>query len=126
MLAHEAFQLVRYVIVGGSASLAHLTIGYALGHIAPVGVASAFGAIVGFAISLTGHHYFTFRSQSALGRSARRFVVASVVTASVIGLVAEVSRHLIGGVFWPVAISVAAGPLVSFPLSRFWVFASAR
>ncbi|MGF1543873.1 MAG: GtrA family protein [Parvularculaceae bacterium] len=124
-MTNEFFRLVRYFIVGSLATATHFCIAYALARVVPVGAAAAAGAAVGFFVSLTGHHFFTFRSRAPLFRSAWRFLLAFGITAGATALVAETTEHFVGGSLIPVLASIAAGPFISFPLARFWVFRSA-
>ncbi len=118
-------QLLRYGSVGVIATLTHALVFIFLVElfdIRPVG-AVVIAFLSALALSYFGHHRWTFNSTSPHGVQFIRFLLVALL-----GLGANVSiTYLIVDVlfFWyglALLLTVTAVPLLTFYLSKYWVF----
>lgn len=120
------FQLLRFGIVGVSASIVHFSLVILLvetWQFNPL-VANAIAFLFAFQVSYWGHRYWTFSETTALHRDAfpRLFIVAST------GFMTNEGLYYIFLTFFklPYIISLlfvlAIMPLITFTLSKLWVF----
>ncbi|MGY3857110.1 MULTISPECIES: GtrA family protein [Aeromonas] len=123
MISREEFwRLVRFGFVGGGATLVDLGTSFALFHNWPdisehLVTTLAFG--VAFWFSFFGHRYITFQKQGAAGK----FLLVALFSLAVRNLL--LSGLLFAGLsgLLPVVIATLAVTILTYLLSRVWVFA---
>lgn len=118
----EFWRLVRFGFVGGGATLVDLGSSFALFRLWP-GISEHLVTTVAFAVafwfSFFGHRYITFQKQGA----ASKFLLVALFSLAVRNL-------LLSGLLWggmagllPVVIATLAVTILTYLLSRIWVFA---
>lgn len=124
-LVREVLTASRFFVVGSTATLVHLSVSFfALKLLAtPVAAANFLGFAVALFVSYVGHYYFTFKSEKQHGVSAVRFLatastayVANVVVVSLLAATTLLEPEV------RLAAGIATMPVVSFILSRLWVY----
>lgn len=121
-------QILRFIGVGGLATLAHVLTALAVSALVPVTPqgANLAGFAAGFLVSYTGHARVTFGAPLRSGPQFLRFVVLSLTGLAASSLTVWLVTGVLGLAF-PVAM-VAVGlivPAVTYLAMRFWVFAEA-
>jgi putative flippase GtrA len=118
------WRLVRFAVVGVSATLTHAGASLAALHLLDVAplVANGIGFCCAFLVSLTGHAWFTFRQRLDLGRVLRFTVVAgsSVAFSSLMVFVGENWTSLSPNVYLPAAAVLT--PAFNFICHSLWTF----
>ncbi|WP_090936053.1 GtrA family protein [Azotobacter beijerinckii] len=124
-LHREAFLVGRFAVVGIAATLAHMLIAWILTELMrlPPLLANLMAFLTAFAVSFTGHYYWTFRRVGSLQRAIKRLFLISLSAFFVNTLL--LATLIEGG--WmsdSSAVVLAAGvvPAISFLASRFWGF----
>jgi putative flippase GtrA len=114
-------EAVRFGAVGLTATAVHLAVAFmARGLGAEVFLANVVGFLSALAVSLAGHHHFSFRRQVSFRRGATRFIpIALLAFALNNGLLAAM-LSIFGWRFadLSLAIAILAVPLISFLLAR--------
>jgi putative flippase GtrA len=117
----------RFAAVGIAATLTHVLIVTVLIDgldFRIAGIANGFGALAGSLVSYCGNYFWTFRSSGPHLRSLIRFVAAYGAVSAFNGLIMFAAADMAGVPYLlPLLFSVAATPLLTFLLNRFWVFA---
>lgn len=123
-LRKETFQIMRFGMVGISATLLHLCIALTLNFV--FGVSPQAANLIAFScaliVSFLLHHSFSFRSTRKRAEALPRFFVAagSGYLASAVGLAQLETMSL------PTSISLILSacliPAVSYFVNRYWVF----
>lgn len=125
-LKREAKTAMKFSLVGGSATIAHLSIAAVLSALFPTlseFVINCCGFAVAFQISLFGHRRLTFRTRG----KARRFFLLAVAGFALNNLVLAMllaTTSLSG--FWPIGISTLTVPLITYVGARLWAFREPR
>jgi putative flippase GtrA len=122
-------QILRFVGVGGLATLAHVLTALAADALLPLSAqqANLAGFAAGFATSYAGHARVTFGAPLRSGPQFLRFAVLSLLgLAASSGTVWLVTSRL--GLGFPAAMAAVAlvVPALSYLAMRFWVFAAAE
>ncbi|SIQ56273.1 Putative flippase GtrA (transmembrane translocase of bactoprenol-linked glucose) [Aeromonas sp. RU39B] len=118
----EFWRLVRFGFVGGGATLVDLGTSFALFHTWP-GISEHLVTTIAFAVafwfSFFGHRYITFQKQGA----ASKFLLVALFSLVVRNLI--LSGLLWGGMagLLPVVIATLTVTILTYVLSRIWVFA---
>ncbi|MCI0510662.1 putative flippase GtrA [Chromohalobacter marismortui] len=118
----EAGTAVRFGLVGGIATGAHLLVAGVLLGFWPVMsefAANVMAFLVAFQVSLIGHRRVTFRRR---GRARRFFLVAASGFALNNGVLAALLAVTPLGGFVAVAIATLTVPVLTYVASRFWAF----
>jgi putative flippase GtrA len=122
----ETRRLLRFVAVGGAATLVHWSAAIAAGRFGGVAPAEAdlLGWMAGFGVSFSGQFGITFRDQGApMGRAMARFFVVSI---GGFGLNLALYTALLHASPWPhellLAIVLAVVASLTYVLSRHWAF----
>lgn len=121
-IKREAKTAVRFGLVGGVATIAHLSVAAVLSALWPSlseFVVNLCGFLVAFQISLIGHRRLTFRRR---GRARRFFLLAILGFLLNNGVLAVLlaSTHIAG--FWAIGIATLTVPLITYVGSRLWAF----
>ena len=125
-LRTEILRVPRFALVGGLATVAHLTTASSLVAIdLDPFAATAVGYLVAVAISFFGHRSFTFGSIQPIPVAGIKFVVVSL-TALIANMALLKFLLFYGPLSDLLAVSLAAMivPVISFLGSRLWVFKS--
>jgi putative flippase GtrA len=115
------WQLVRFVLVGGAATLTHLVVALAILS-GPVRVEPLYANLaafcVAFGVSYLGHRFFTFKAPGAPIRFLLAALLGLLVNNAVLVtiLAAGMSERL------AIGIAALAAPAIVFLVSKFWVF----
>ena len=123
MISREEFwRLVRFGFVGGGATLVDLGTSFALFHSWPTiseHLVTTLAFSVAFWFSFFGHRYITFQKQGAAGK----FLLVALFSLAVRNLL--LSGLLLAGLsgLLPVVIASLAVTMLTYLLSRVWVFA---
>lgn len=122
--------IVRYGIVGGVASIFHFTISYNLETkgIFNALIAHFFGYLVGLITAYLGHYYYSFKDKQSHSSRFPKFFLTSLVAlisheAGVLILVNYLKLEY--GTF-VLPLLLVTVPLITFLLSKFWVFSSPK
>ncbi|EOD56836.1 GtrA family protein [Aeromonas molluscorum] len=118
----EFWRLVRFGFVGGGATLVDLGSSFALFHSWPginEHVVTTLAFSVAFWFSFFGHRYITFQKQGAVGK----FLLVALFSLVVRNLI--LSGLLFAGLsgLLPVVIATLTVTMLTYVLSRIWVFA---
>jgi putative flippase GtrA len=115
-------ELIRFGLVGGSATLAYLIIAILLDWLLSIdAVYVSFCAYsLAAVISFFGHRYFTFSRKGRAAGQAIRFVVSTLIGFSVAVLI-PVIFHMFAPLVTYVMVAVLV-PIMSFLLLKFFVF----
>ncbi|MRI33772.1 GtrA family protein [Endozoicomonas sp. OPT23] len=120
-------QLIKFVVVGGSAAAVHLACLWALVQLAGFSEISsnALAFVVAFIVSYTGQSLWTFNhKQHDLKSSGLRFLIVQLFCSFVLNqglytlLISYTSLHYLLASF----IVLASVPIVTFTLSKYWAF----
>ena len=121
MISREEFwRLVRFGFVGGGATLVDLGTSIALFHTWPAEhLVTTLAFAVAFWFSFFGHRYITFQKQGA----ASKFLLVALFSLAVRNLI--LSGLLFAGLsgLLPVVIATLTVTVLTYVLSRIWVFA---
>ncbi len=124
-LSKEFQKIGRYVVIGGTAWLSHISVanGLLAWFINNPEIATGIGFFAGFLVSYIGHHWWTFSSSKPVGGT---FVGTAIVAVG--GLLANAggTRMLIEVTRWNPALCLslvaAMVPVLTYFLLRFIVF----
>ncbi len=119
--------MFRYGLVGIVASAVHFAIGVFLHEkmgLVPL-VAHAFGFFGGLFTAYTGHYYYSFKDSQKHSKRFPKFVITALVSLLLhqSGVYILVNRFQLDYSFQALPILLVSVPLVSFLMSKFWVFA---
>ncbi|ATL93406.1 polysaccharide biosynthesis protein GtrA [Aeromonas sp. CU5] len=123
MISREEFwRLVRFGFVGGGATLVDLGTSIALFHTWPAmseHLVTTLAFAIAFWFSFFGHRYITFQKQGA----ASKFLLVALFSLAVRNLI--LSGLLFAGLsgLLPVVIATLTVTVLTYVLSRVWVFA---
>ncbi|WP_299870059.1 GtrA family protein [uncultured Roseobacter sp.] len=118
-------QVVRFGLVGIVATITHLVVAQfvLLSGLATVFQSTVVGFLVAFAVSLSGHHWFTFRHNNRFYQSLWKYAavaiggfLANILILAVLVSTAWVSRSI------ALSIAVLAVPILSYVASSLWAF----
>ncbi|MBA4764364.1 GtrA family protein [Qipengyuania huizhouensis] len=114
----------RFGMVGAAATLTYLLASLAANS---VGVGAYWANLVGYvssvAISYFGHAHITFRSTQAHRVQGPRFILVSLSTYALTNLIVFFVVDVFNYSFVAASVAVACSiPVVTWLLSRFWVF----
>lgn len=126
--------VVRFVLVGGAATVVHagstvlLIEGFGM---ASAGLAAALGAVAGMATSYLGNWAWTFRAAGSgaggHGRYLPRFLAAYLLVLAFNALTVHVLADRMGVPYAiPLALALSLSPVLTFLLNRHFVFVDAR
>jgi putative flippase GtrA len=120
-------QGVRFIVVGIAATATHVLMVVCLMEglgLQIATVANAIALVTGSAVSYLGNYFWTFRRGGPHLVRIARFVAAYGTVFSFNAVVMLLLAD-IGGISYvfPLALIVAATPIMTFLLNRFWVFA---
>ncbi len=123
LTTQEILKIIRFFIVGITATAVHMFIAWYASRSGFDGVVSSvIGFIPALGVSYLGHYFFSFRSDARHGEAFLRF--ASVATGSF--CVSLLVLVFLKG--WmpqlSLFISIALIPAVSYVMNRLWVFRS--
>lgn len=127
-LREQVRQLVTFGLVGITATAVHYGAALALSQIMPLAWANPPGFIAALGVSYLGHLKLTFRVAASESRHAMR--LTGFLAVALLGLLAGQTMLLVlsktGRLedWQTLLISVAIIPVVTFIISRFWVFRS--
>lgn len=122
------YQLMRFGIVGVSAAAVHFSVVVFLVQVGLVKqplVANVFGFMLAFQVSYSGHRFWTFRGTTVTHKTAW----AKLLLVSASGFCANEGLFYlfltVAGLPYPLALFIvlAIMPIITFTLSKFWVFA---
>ncbi|MCF6300603.1 MAG: GtrA family protein [Proteobacteria bacterium] len=119
--------MFRYGMVGLLASAVHFGIGVFLHEkldLIPF-VAHIFGFFGGLFTAYTGHYYYSFKDAQKHSKRFPKFVITALVSLTLhqSGVYIMVNRFQLDYSFQALPILLVSVPLVSFLMSKFWVFA---
>ncbi|HGY5244333.1 TPA: GtrA family protein [Aeromonas salmonicida subsp. pectinolytica] len=123
MISREEFwRLFRFGLVGGGATLVDLGTSIALFHTWPAisgHWVTTIAFMIAFWFSFFGHRYITFQKQGAIGK----FLLVALFSLAVRNLI--LSGLLFAGLsgLLPVVIATLTVTVLTYILSRVWVFA---
>lgn len=115
------FELVRFIFVGGAATITHLVaaaVGLRLAPDLNVVFINTLAFCIAFVVSYIGHRYFTFNRE---GRVLKFFLVAIVgllINNSIVFLVSL----LVNFPFLAIVMGTSVSPIMVFLLSKYWAF----
>jgi putative flippase GtrA len=126
----DSRRLIRFVAVGGVATLVHWGAAIAAGRLAGIAPlpADVLGWVLSFGVSFAGQCGITFRDQGApVARAARRFFLVSLggFTTNLL-LYSALLRLSPWPHEWLLAIVLGGVALLSYVLSRRWAFQGGR
>ena len=116
----------RFIVVGIAATLTHVLVVVVLMDgfgFRVASIANLIGVLAGSATSYCGNYFWTFRSSGPHFPKLVRFAAAYGAVFAFNGLIMLAVADM-GGVPYliPLAFIVAATPILTFVLNRFWVF----
>lgn len=121
----EAFLIGRFTVVGIAATLTHMLIAWTLTELMrlPPLLANLMAFLTAFAVSFTGHYYWTFRGAGSLQCAIKRLFLISL-SAFFINTLLLATLIEAGWMSDSSAVVLAAGvvPAISFLASRYWGF----
>lgn len=116
----------RFAVVGIAATLTHVLVVVVLMDgfgFRVASVANAIGVVAGSAVSYCGNYFWTFRSDGPHLRRLVRFIAAYGAVFTFNGVIMFAVADMAGVPYLiPLAFIVAATPILTFLLNRFWVF----
>ncbi|MBT2801003.1 GtrA family protein [Halomonas sp. ISL-56] len=118
-------QLFRFGIVGGLATLVHLTVAWWVLQVWSEGspfLVNLVAFLVAFQVSFWGHSRYTFRQKGSPWRFLVVTVGGFVINNSLLWVFLAIG---VRSAFAAICLSVLLVPLFVFMASRFWVFSSA-
>lgn len=118
----EAKTAIRFGLVGGTATVAHLVVAAVLSAGLPAlseFVVNLCGFAVAFQISLIGHRRLTFRRRGRARRFLTLAVLGFLLNNGVLAVLLA-STQVAG--FWAIGISTLTVPLITYIGSRLWAF----
>lgn len=123
-------QVVAFGLVGVAATLTHYVAALMAAWFLPLLWANPVGFLVAFFVSYLGHVRFTFQVSSEDRRHRQRLPRFAITAATgfVIGqCVLLVLTRLMAGPDWLIlGLAVGSVPVITFLLSRLWVFRDVR
>lgn len=123
-LLREVFQIIRFGVIGGAATLFHLAValGLHLGLDVPPQIANLVAFSAALAVSFLGHHNWSFRSRRSHATTLPRFLVAAgcgyLASATLLGLLQDTSMSSTASLL----VSACLIPVVSYIVNKYWVF----
>ncbi|MCS2609039.1 GtrA family protein [Halomonas dongshanensis] len=120
-IENESFQLFRFFVVGGGATLIHLAIAALLIFLFPflhIYAVNFISFLTAFLFSFLGHQYFTFKRQGSLAKffsvSVLGFFLNNIVLT--IGLAFHFPKMI------AILIAVMSVPFLTYIVSKIWIF----
>jgi putative flippase GtrA len=128
-MRQTGFQLWRFLAVGGGATAMHVAVALA-GHTS-AGLSPLWSNFIAFlvalAVSYCGHRLWTFRSTVNHGFAMPRFLVLALAGFSINHAIVYLATGQLGLPLWlALAPAVSVVPLLTFWLSRVWIFLPRR
>jgi len=120
-------QLLRYGLVGSAAASSQLLVTF-LGYqfTAFAGASAATGYLAGLIVSFIGQRSFTFKSQNAIHRDMRHFVILAVgIFIMNYGLMWGLITLYVPAILASLAC-VSATTVISFMAMKFWIFRTSQ
>jgi len=124
-----AFELLRFAIVGGTATFVHACSGFIA--VDAFGLNGLFANAIGFGcawwVSFFGHHLFTFQSRANPRIALLRFIFHSFAMFAIAFFITALAVNFLGFIterFIPV-VGATVVPLISYLSSKFFVFRQA-
>jgi putative flippase GtrA len=115
------FQLLRFGLVGGAATIMHIAVATALlsvfPQVQPV-TANVAAFLVAFVVSFVGHSRFTFKQDGSLPK----FLVAALLGLCANNAVLVALLAMGASAIPSLWVATLAAPLVVYLVSKFWVF----
>lgn len=114
-------KIIRFVIVGGSATLVHMGVASAMIFASPntpIVAANAVAFSVAVLVSFVGHSRYTFQTKGSLFK----FFITACVGLACNNVVAYTALWLTDAKLLSVVIGTLAAPIVVYLLSSLWVF----
>lgn len=118
----EKWQMLRFLVIGSGATLVHIIIGMLLLFICknsiPIFLINFIAFVFAFLFSYFGHKYFTFKADGNLIKFLCVAILGFVFNSLLLylELKAGVNRKI------ALPISIAVIPVVTYFLSKIWVF----
>lgn len=120
----ETIRFSRFVLTGGASAVAYFVGSVALDFLGlPSWVSVTFGRACAILVAYFGQLHFVFRVPSDHRRMVWRFSVSRVLN-WLVSLLITYGVHDAGGFpFWLASVLVVIiTPVISWPVSRYWVF----
>jgi putative flippase GtrA len=118
-------QIGAFVAVGLTATATHATVAmvaHQVWHATPL-IANLAGYVSAVMISYLGHSVFTFETDAFRGAQFLRFVAASLAVLILNQAVMFACANLLSIPFnYALAITIVSAPVISFVISKLWVF----
>lgn len=119
-------QLLRFGIVGVAATIVHMSVAFALHYLLNLSplLSNFFAFLVAWCVSYAGQFSWTFKNSSAGHKqSAPKFFAVSVLSLILNQIIIWVTAEYFQIPFYLAVIFVVTSvPLVTFFLSKYWVF----
>ena len=118
-------QPVRFLVIGGVATLTHLACALALTRAMPEASLYAVNAAafaVAFFVSFYGHTHVTFRR----GGSMMKFLVVAIAGFALNNLLLNGAKRLGASHEWALALAIGLVPVFTYIASSLWAFAVRR
>lgn len=115
-------QPVRFLMIGGLATLTHLACALVLTRTMPgtsIYVVNAAAFAVAFFVSFYGHTYVTFRR----GGSMTKFFVVAIAGFALNNLLLHGARRLGASHEWALVLAIGLVPVFTYIASSLWAFA---
>lgn len=119
-------RLCRFGIVGLTATLVHGLTLYCWVELLGVGpvMANSLAFAVAFIVSYLGHYHWTFEASCGHGRSVMKFLATAIAGFLANVAIMSLVTARLGLHYWfGFALIVATIPLLTYAVSRTWVFA---
>jgi putative flippase GtrA len=122
-------QMAAFAVVGIAATVTHYLVALAASGFLPIAYANPVGFVVAFFVSYAGHVHFTFQLKGEERRHRHRLprFAVTAVTGFLIGQAILLTLTRLTD--WPnwLALGIAVGsvPVITFVLSKLWVFRKA-
>lgn len=118
-------QSLRFLIVGGLATLTHLASALALNRAMPgvsIYAVNAAAFAIAFFVSFYGHTYVTFRR----GGSMTKFFVVAIAGFALNNILLHGAARLGASHAWSLALAIGLVPIFTYVASSLWAFAASR
>ena len=128
-LVKQAFEIMRFGIVGVGATLTHLGVAFLLSHYTdiPLIVINIIAFLVAFGISFTGHYHWTFKSTGPKRESLIRFFIVGISGLAASEAILAMLIHFdVSTDFVKLMISIFIIPVVTYFVSKTWAFRTAQ
>lgn len=122
----DVTQIIRFGVIGAAATVVHMSVAFVLYYgldFAPL-MANPIAFLIAWCVSYTGQFKWTFKDSGAQHKSsAPKFFAVSVLSLVLSQIVVWFTAQYLGLPFYLAMICVVLSvPIVTFLLSKFWVF----